>query len=78
MGKSGSKTKKSSSKNIKNNNIAPKGDQSKNIEKEKEKENEIIEKAVYLDDLDPNNPGGRRKKYISPAARQDLDRIFMD
>ena len=74
MGKSGSKTKKSSSKKNKNNAITPKGDQSITTKKE----NEIIEKAVYLDDLDPNNPGGRRKKYISPAARQDLDRIFMD
>ena len=72
MGKSGSKKKKSSSKNIKNNNIAPKGDQSKNIEKKKE--NEIIEKGAYPDDL----ANGKGKKYISPAAIQDLDRIFMD
>ena len=74
MGKSGSKTKKNSSTKIKNNNIAPIEDQSKNIKKE----NKIIEKVAYLDDLDPNNPGGKRKQYISPAARQDLDRIFMD
>ena len=74
MGQSGSKTKKNSRKKIKNNNIAPKGDQSKNIEKE----NKIIEKAEYLDDLDPNNPGYRRKQYISAASKQDLDRIFFD
>ena len=70
MGKSGSKTKKSSSKNIKNNNIAPKGDQSITTKKE----NEIIEKGAYTDDL----ANGKGKKYISPAAIQDLDRIFMD
>lgn len=74
MGKSGSKTKKSSSKKNKNNAIPPKGDQSKTTEKE----NKILEKAEYLDDLDPNNPGNRRKQYISSAAIQDLDRIFMD
>ena len=74
MGQTGSKTNKSSSKKIKNNNIAPEGDQSKTTRKE----NEIIEKAEYLDDLDPNNPGNRRKQYISSAAIQDLDRIFMD
>ena len=70
MGKSGSKTKKSSSKNIKNNNIAPKGDQSITTKKE----NKIIENGAYPDDL----ANGKGKKYISPAARQDLDRIFMD
>lgn len=74
MGQSGSKTHKNSSKKIRNNNISPKGDQSITTKKE----NKIIEKGAYLDDLDPNNPGGRRKQYISPAARQDLDRIFMD
>ena len=70
MGQTGSKTNKSSSKKIRNNNIAPKGDQSNTTRKE----NEIIEKGVYPDDL----ANGRRKQYISPAARQDLDRIFMD
>ena len=74
MGKSGSKTKKSSSKKNKNNAIPPKGDQSKTTEKE----NKILEKGAYLDYLDPNNPGDRIKRYISSAAIQDLDRIFMD
>ena len=71
MGQTGSKTNKSSSKKIKNNNIAPKGNQSITTKKE----NKIIENGASLD---PNNLGDRRKKYISPAARQDLDRIFMD
>ena len=74
MGQSGSKTNKNSSKKIKNNNIAPKGDQSITTKKE----NEIIEKAEFLDDLDPYNPGYRRKQYISAASKQDLNRIFFD
>ena len=73
MGQTGSKTNKSSSKS-KHNAITPKGNQSKTTRKE----NEIIEKNEFLNDLDPNKPDGRRKQYISPAARQDLDRIFMD
>ena len=76
MGQSGSKTNKNSSKKIKNNNIAPKGDKSKN--NKKKKENKIIEKAEFLDDLDPYNPGYRRKQYISAASKQDLNRIFFD
>jgi hypothetical protein len=74
MGKSSSKTHKSSSKKIINNNIAPIEDKSKNIEKE----NKIIEKGSYLDYLDPNNPSDKRNQYISPAARQDLNSIFFD
>ena len=74
MGKSCSKTKKNLSKKNNNNAITPKGDQSITTKKE----NEIIEKAEFLDYLDPNNPGNRRKQYISPASIQDLDRIFMD
>lgn len=71
MGQTGSKTNKSSSKKNKNNAITPKGDQSNTTTKE----NKIIEKGASLD---PNNLGDRRKQNISPAARQDLDRIFMD
>jgi hypothetical protein len=69
MGQTGSRTNKNSIKKIRNNDIAPKGDQSKKFDKE----NKIIGKNDYHDEI----ANSRRHQYLSPGARQDLDRIFM-